>query len=234
MTENPENLLMFSKAMMQQEAGLPILGMYNFTTLKDDVVAEPERALIVDIGGGRGQALIAIAKETENAWGTGAKMILQDRPPVLDSVPQDSIPGVEKMAYDFYDEQPIKSRFAQLPLLSSLTPLLIFMLDAHIYYYRRIMHNYQDNVCQPILKNAVAAMGPTSRLLIGDLVIPAKTEVGEDMSPYWMDMVMIAIGGKERSEKEFAALFDSVGLELVRVYLDDSTHQAVIEGRLKR
>jgi hypothetical protein len=78
-------------------------------------------------------------------------------------------------------------------------------------------------------------MGRTSRLLIADLVIPPKTEVGEDMSPYWMDMVMIAIGGKERSEKEFKELFESVGLEFVKIWEEKGVgHQAVIEGRLKR
>jgi hypothetical protein len=96
------------------------------------------------------------------------------------------------------------------------------------------MHNYQDAVCKAILSQAVAAMGPTSRLLIADLVIPAQTEVGEDMSPYWMDMVMIAIGGKERSGKEFKELLDSVGLELVKIWPEAVGHQAVIEGRLKR
>ena len=97
------------------------------------------------------------------------------------------------------------------------------------------MHNYQDNVCKTILKQVVAAMGPTSRLLIADLVIPAQTEVGQDMSPYWMDMVMIAIGGKERTEKEFKELLEEVGLEFVRVWEEVGLgHQAVIEGRLKR
>lgn len=75
-------------------------------------------------------------------------------------------------------------------------------------------------------------MGPTSRLLIAELVIPAKTEVGEDMSPYWMDMVMISIGGKERNLKEFKELLDSVGLEFVNCWM--SGHQGVVEGRLKR
>jgi hypothetical protein len=78
-------------------------------------------------------------------------------------------------------------------------------------------------------------MGPTSRLLISDLVIPPETKVGEDMSPYWMDMVMIAIGGKERSQKEFKELFESVGLEFVKTWEEKGPgHQAVIEGRLKR
>ncbi|EHK97342.1 putative Sterigmatocystin 8-O-methyltransferase [Glarea lozoyensis 74030] len=174
LTENPERFNMFNKAMMQQEAGLPILGMFPFKSLEEQVKAEPDRAFMVDIGGGRGQALLAIANETGNVF------------------------------------------------------------DAHIYYYRRIMHNYQDDVCISILKQAVAAMGPTSRLLIADLVIPAQTEVGEDMSPYWMDMVMIAIGGKERSEKEFKQLLEDVGLEFVKVWREEGGGQAVVEGRLKQ
>ncbi|EPE31358.1 S-adenosyl-L-methionine-dependent methyltransferase [Glarea lozoyensis ATCC 20868] len=214
LTENPERFNMFNKAMMQQEAGLPILGMFPFKSLEEQVKAEPDRAFMVDIGGGRGQALLAIANETGNVFGMNSKLILQDRPPVLDSVPQDLLPGVEKMPYDFYTEQPVK--------------------NAHIYYYRRIMHNYQDDVCISILKQAVAAMGPTSRLLIADLVIPAQTEVGEDMSPYWMDMVMIAIGGKERSEKEFKQLLEDVGLEFVKVWREEGGGQAVVEGRLKQ
>ena len=109
LTSTPERLNMFNKAMMQMESNLPILGMFPFKSMKDEVVAEPERAFVVDIGGGRGQALLSINQETSNAFGTGAKMLLQDRPPVLDSIPQNLLPGIEKMPYDFYTEQPIKS-----------------------------------------------------------------------------------------------------------------------------
>ncbi|KAH8648779.1 O-methyltransferase [Tricladium varicosporioides] len=213
LTSSQENFNMFNKAMMQMEINLPTLGMFPFSSLDEQVKAEPERAFIVDIGGGRGQSLLLIQKEIANTFGTTPRMILQDRPVVLDSVPQELLPGIEKMPYDFYTEQPVK--------------------NAHIYYYRRIMHNYYDGVCQAILKQAAAAMGPTSRLLIGDLVIPTVPKVGEDMTPYWMDMVMIAIGGKERSEKEFRELLDSVGLELVKVWPYHSGSQAVLEARKK-
>jgi hypothetical protein len=101
---------MFNKAMMQQEASLPTLGMFPFSSLKQEVEAEPERAFVVDIGGGRGQSLLLIQQETSNGFGTNSKMILQDRPHVLDTIPQDLVPGIEKMPYDFYTEQPIKSK----------------------------------------------------------------------------------------------------------------------------
>lgn len=77
-------------------------------------------------------------------------------------------------------------------------------------------------------------MGPKSRLLIAEIIVPAQTDVGEDLEAYWMDMVMLAIGGKERSEKDFVALFDAVGLELVKVWPAAVGTQTVLEARLKR
>jgi hypothetical protein len=76
-------------------------------------------------------------------------------------------------------------------------------------------------------------MSPKSRLLIAEIVVPARTEVGEDMVTYWMDMVMLAIGGKERSEKEFKALLEAVGLELVKIWPAAVGTQSVIEARKK-
>jgi hypothetical protein len=209
---------------------LPTIGMFPFLSLEKEVKAGPERAFIVDIGGGMGQSLLLIQKDTSNGFGTCSKMVLQDRPQVLDTIPQELVPGIDKMAYDFYTEQPVKGRL--------LHPFRFFsansMIDAHVYSLRRIMHTYQDGVCLQILKNSAEAMGPTSRLLIAETVVPALTEVGEDMGTYWMDMVMLGIGGKERSEKEFTALFDAVGLELVKIWMAPNGRQAVPEARLKR
>jgi hypothetical protein len=111
LTASPERLNMFNKAMMQQEAALPILGMFPFSSMKDEVEREQEaqRAFIVDIGGGRGQCLLEIQKEVLNFSKT-PRMVLQDRPIVLDSIPQEFLPGIEKMPYDYYTEQPVKSR----------------------------------------------------------------------------------------------------------------------------
>ena len=110
LTETPERLNMFNKAMVQQEASLPTLGMFPFISLKQQVEADPDRDFLVDIGGGRGQSLLLIQKEISNAFSTSTKMILQDRPVVFDTIPQELVPGIEKMAYDFYTPQPVKSK----------------------------------------------------------------------------------------------------------------------------
>lgn len=46
-------------------------------------------------------------------------------------------------------------------------------------------------------------------------------------------MVMLGIGGKERSEKEFASLLGEVGLELVQIWPAEVGTQSVIEARKK-
>jgi hypothetical protein len=106
-SHDPYRLNMFNKTMVQMESQVPVLGMYPFGSLRNEVEAEKERPFIVDIGGGRGQALLAIQKEAPA--GFGARMILQDRPDVIGSLTPEDIPNIETMVYDFFTPQPIKS-----------------------------------------------------------------------------------------------------------------------------
>ena len=77
-------------------------------------------------------------------------------------------------------------------------------------------------------------MGAHSRLLIGELVVPNNAPLGSDLTPYWMDIAMLAIGGKERSEKEFGRLLGEAGLKLVKVWPAQQGMQAIIEAVLVR
>jgi hypothetical protein len=95
------------------------------------------------------------------------------------------------------------------------------------------MHDYQDATCVKILKNTALAMGPGSRVLIGELLVPARAPLGSDLAPYWMDIAMLAIGGKERSEKDFAKILQAAGLRLVKIWPAPFGKQAVIEAVLK-
>lgn len=100
----------FNFTMATSESVTPILGMFPWASMKAAVEADFDfsRAFVVDIGGGRGQFLKAIQQEAPN--GFGAKMILQDRPDVLESVTAEDAPGIEKMPYDFFTPQPVKSK----------------------------------------------------------------------------------------------------------------------------
>lgn len=73
-----------------------------------------EEVLIVDVGGGTGQSLVAIRQELHEAGvkveGLGA-WVLQDRPGVIASIPEEALPGIRKEAHDFFTPQPIKGAF---------------------------------------------------------------------------------------------------------------------------
>jgi hypothetical protein len=90
------------------EANMPILGMFPFATLKDQVEKEPERPFIVDVGGGKGQAMLAI--ETECPKFFGGKVILEDLPIIIDSLKSEDLPGIEPTVHDIFTLQPVKSK----------------------------------------------------------------------------------------------------------------------------
>jgi hypothetical protein len=77
-------------------------------------------------------------------------------------------------------------------------------------------------------------MGPTSRLIIADMVMPEKTEMGGDLTIYWLDFCMMTLSGKEKSEEEFAEITNAVGLEIVKIWSSGIGAQAQIECRLKQ
>ncbi|KAF3395632.1 O-methyltransferase afvC [Talaromyces pinophilus] len=210
-SQDPRRIKQFDIAMSTQDHTLPVLGMYPFGEELVDLPDLDTRALIVDIGGGRGQSLLQIKEKWPELRG---RMILQDRPMVLNSFPE--LPGIEKMPHDFFTEQPVK--------------------HAHAYYIRRCIHNWTDEHCIQILKAIVPAMAPDSRVLVGEMVVPEFNSVRpggvEDMAPYWMDHNMFAFGGRERTKSDFEKLFAASGLKLVKVWQSEASSQAVLEAKL--
>ena len=99
---------------------------------------------IVDVGGGVGHVGVAVAKRVK----PGVKIIVQDRPSVVEQ--GKGIHGhiVELQPHNFFEEQPIKG--------------------AKVYYLRLILHDWPDEVCRTILKNIIPAMSSESKLLILD------------------------------------------------------------------
>ncbi len=96
------------------------------------------------------------------------------------------------------------------------------------------MHDFYEPVCIQLLRIVAEAMGPTSRLLIADMIMPERTELGGDMPIYWMDFSMMMLNGKEKSKKEFEQIIDAAGLEIVKIWMGGGRgSQAQIECRLK-
>ncbi|KAJ5162062.1 hypothetical protein N7492_007454 [Penicillium capsulatum] len=196
------------------------------------VRSEPDRPFIVDIAGGRGQALLAIQEHCAGSY--GGKLILQDLPSVINTLKPDETPGIEPMIYDAFTEQPVKGKETTL-FAASCRIDICANPGAHVYLMRRFLHDFYNQDVVKLLRNTVSAMAPDSRLVICDMLVPDKVEVGEPANIYWLDLSLLAIGGKERTKDEFLDILNRVGLELVRIYPAKAKGErtVMLETRLK-
>ena len=187
----------------------PLFGAYPFEELVDPNYP-PDKPLIVDIGGGKGQALVAVKKALPDLQG---RLICQDRPDVLGSISQSDRAYIKTMVHDFFTPQPVKGSRA--------------------YYLRRITHDWDDASVLNILRQLPCAMSQDSRVLIHDLLIPERAVPGTDLTAYWMDYAVMMIGGKERTEAELVALLEKAGLQHVKTWHYGVSAYAVIEAKIK-
>lgn len=85
-----------------------------------------------------------------------------------------------------------------------------------------------------ILRRIVDAMGPTSRVLIGEMILSAAASPGSDPFPYFMDLNMFMEGGLERTEEAWGKLLEEAGLEIKKIWrLPANPVQCTIEAMLK-
>jgi hypothetical protein len=83
------------------------------------------------------------------------------------------------------------------------------------YLMSHIIHDWSEEQCLTILGNCRRAMGPKSRLLIVEFVLPP----GNVFHPGKMtDMIMLTVpGGEERTEQQYRELLAKAGFRLERV-----------------
>jgi hypothetical protein len=101
---------------------------------------------------------------------------------------------------------------------------------ADIYMLVRVLHNWSDEDCLRILRTCRLAMGPESRLLLGEEVLEPDPSCGHP-SAYLIDMQMMAMFGaaRARTEAEFSALLAASGLTLRRV-METASSVSIIEA----
>lgn len=115
----PEKALPFNASMKVGVADMPITGMYDFSWIGkyaaegstgDDKDTEG-RTLLVDVGGGMGQALKAILAENPDI--PAERCALQDRPETIEEVEKEADPAlakVQKFGASFHGEEPVKGK----------------------------------------------------------------------------------------------------------------------------
>lgn len=100
----------FHHFMEAQFATLPTwLDVVDFAGEMASGTGEDDVAFI-DVGGGNGSQLAVLKKACPDVKG---RMILQDQAYVLERAVE--VEGMEKMAYDFLTEQPVKGSYSEPP-----------------------------------------------------------------------------------------------------------------------
>ncbi|RSL73554.1 hypothetical protein CEP53_000659 [Fusarium sp. AF-6] len=209
---DPERREVWNANMFMVDQLMPVTGMFPFASLKEEVEKDPERPYLVDIGAGRGQSCFAVKKQIDGAF--DAKFILQDLPGVIDNLKPEEYPGFELMTYDAFTPQPVK--------------------NAHIYFMRRFLHDFYTPVCTEFVKNTASAMGPDSRLIICDMLVPDMVEDHENMDLYWLDFALLCMTGQEKKKADFEQIFEAAGLELVKIYPSAYGRTVMLEAKLKQ
>jgi hypothetical protein len=150
--------------------------------------------VIADIGGGHGQLLTSILRATPGAAG-----VLFDQPEVVEGahprLREAGLAGRCRVAGgDFFESVPAGA-------------------DAYVLKY--IIHDWDEERALRILRNVHAAAPAGARLLLVESVVP---EGGEPSLSKLTDVhMMVMTGGRERTEAEYAELFERAGFRLARV-----------------
>jgi hypothetical protein len=161
---------------------------------------------IADVGGGYGHVIAAILEKHPNLRGA-----VFDLPIVIE--------GARKLIAD-----------RGLGARCEVAPCDFFEsvpAGWNAYLMKHIIHDWNDADSIRILTSVRKAAAPGARLLLIEAVLPP----GNTPHPAkWLDLHMMTIlGGKERTEAEFAALFREAGFRFDRV-IPTRSPQSIIEG----
>jgi hypothetical protein len=100
-----------------------------------------------------------------------------------------------------------------------------------LYLLKYILHDWDDEQALRILRNVRLAVGTHSRLVVIEQIVPESlTMSATDQDVIRADLVMMSVGGKERTAAEYRALFTDSGWNLSSI-LPTGTVFSLIEGK---
>ena len=206
--EDPRRAKLFNES-MRSSAIVGAAGVPPFPFAAELKCESEDEVLIVDVGGGKGQALEIIRRTFPELRG---RFIVQDLPEVVAATKASAhLPSsIETMATDFFKPQPV--------------------IGAKAYFMRRIMHDWSDETCKSILKNIIPSMSVDSKILINELILPdEKCERRMALS----DLVMMSFGGMERTDSQWETLLQEAGLQIRNIWRGEGNNLSVIEATLR-
>jgi SAM-dependent methyltransferase len=165
---------------------------------------------LCDVGGGNGSVLIATLKRYPAMRG-----VLFDLPHVIER----ARPAIEAAG------------LAERCRLVTGNFFESIYSGADAYFFRHIIHDWDDDKSTTILKNCREALKPRGKILVVESVVPPGNEpfFGKDL-----DLTMLVLpGGLERTEAEYRQLFAGAGLKLARI-VKSPTEMCVLEAVAER
>lgn len=100
--------------------------------------------------------------------------------------------------------------------------------EADAYFLKWILHNWDDEECRQILSTVHEAAPADGRLFVIESVVPGP---GTPHFAKRLDVTMMAqVGGRERTEAEYAALLERADWELVERWTPEEGPLSILEA----
>jgi len=164
---------------------------------------------VVDVGGGLGHLAVALLERYPHLHG-----ILVDLPDVVAMArAQVSSPSIaSRLEYVGGD------MFEGLP-------------RGDTYVLKHIIHDWDDDRCVRLLRNCRESLDGDGRIFCVDTVLPPMGDTSGAAAKILDIMVLLAIGGRERTRDQWEALYGAAGFRLSRIVpLEDNFGTSIIEG----
>jgi hypothetical protein len=203
LAENPEMAAQFNAAMVEvsDRVGAAFVAAYDFGTART----------VVDVGGGNGALLAAVLRAHPDMQGVlfdQAAGLAGARERMQTSDLHDRVTFVEG---SFFDSVPA---------------------GGDVYLLKSIVHDWDDERGAQILRACRKAMEATSRLVLVERDLPERIDDPAEALPIVMSdlQMMVVLGGRERTEREYGEVLASTGFRLERkvsLRLDFAAFEAV-------
>jgi hypothetical protein len=161
---------------------------------------------VVDVGGGHGTLIAALLRTHPHLSG-----VVFDLPPVVADAERllgeaGMAARAECVAGDFFTAIPG---------------------GGDVYLLKSVLHNWDDAAAIHILQACRRVIATDARLLVVERVIPPGN-IPAEAKLFDINMLVV-VGGRERTESEYQALFQAAGFNLIRIILTHSP-LSLIEG----
>jgi len=188
MEDHPEDEARFNRSMLELTRGVAAALPHAYDA------AGVKR--VVDVGGGYGALLPPLLQAHPEMRGT-----------IYD------LPRCQEGSRAFMKEEGLAERcdFVAGDFFESVPS------GADLYLLKSIIHDWSDEKSRQILTRCRAAMGPDSKLLLLEWIVPEHVTpenggiVGTDLN------MLVMVGGRERTEREYRELLQSAGLRVTRI-----------------